>query len=81
MQDLVDEGLYDPLRDTQAYAPPQAFYDQAIEYYGGRGSFVTVGDYDTLDSELRVTNESLHLPTARSLTAVVAHVLDAAARA
>jgi iron complex outermembrane receptor protein len=62
-QQLVDEGLYNPLRDTQAYAPPQAFADQAVEFYGGRGAFVTVGDYDTLDSALRITNSSLDLPT------------------
>ncbi|HEY1848518.1 MAG TPA: carboxypeptidase regulatory-like domain-containing protein, partial [Opitutaceae bacterium] len=57
-QQLVDEGLYNPLRDTEVYAPPQAFYDQAVEYYGGKGDFVTVGDYDTLDSALRITNSS-----------------------
>ena len=62
-QQLVDEGLYNPLRDTQAFGPPQAFYDQAVEFYGGEGRFVTVGDYDTLDSALRITNSSLQFPT------------------
>jgi outer membrane receptor protein involved in Fe transport len=65
-QQLVDEGIYNPLRDTQVFAPPQQFYDQVLEYYGSRGSFVTLGDYDTFDSALRITNASLMLPTGVS---------------
>jgi iron complex outermembrane receptor protein len=62
-QQLVDAGAYNPLRDTQRYGPPQDFYDRALIYYGSRGKFVTLGDYDTLDTALRVTNRSLPLPT------------------
>ena len=65
-QQLVDAGEYNPLRDTQAFAPPQAFYDKAVVFYGERGSFVTLGDYDTFDSALRVTNSFLRLPTGTS---------------
>lgn len=65
-QQLVDEGLYNPLRDTQVYGPPRQFYDQAVIFYGTKGSFVTLGDYDTFDSSLRVTNQSLSLPTGAS---------------
>ncbi len=32
-------------------------------FYGSQGSFVTLGDYDTFDSALRITNASLALPT------------------
>jgi outer membrane receptor protein involved in Fe transport len=62
-QQLVDEGSYNPLRDTQIYGPPQAFYDHVLVYYGGPGRFVTLGNYDTIDAAARVTNESLHMPT------------------
>jgi outer membrane receptor protein involved in Fe transport len=62
-QDLVNEGIYNPLRDTQAYGPPSQFYDQALIFYGGRGDFVTLGDYDTFDSSIRITNALLKLPT------------------
>ncbi len=62
-QQLVDSGGYNPLRDTQVHGPPQAFYDRVLIYYGGRGRFVTLGDYDTLDAAARVMNESLTLPT------------------
>jgi outer membrane receptor protein involved in Fe transport len=62
-QNLVNEGVYNPLRDTQAYAPPKQFVDQAVVFYGQRGDYVTVGDYDTFDSSLRITNASLALPT------------------
>jgi len=65
-QDLVNEGIYNPLRDTQKFEPPQQFYDQALIFYGSRGSFVTLGDYDTFDSALRITNTSLMLPTGVS---------------
>ena len=62
-QQLVDEGVYNPLRDTQVYGPPQQFYDQALVFYGAEGRFVTLGDYDTFDSALRIMNPSLALPT------------------
>ncbi|HMD60225.1 MAG TPA: TonB-dependent receptor plug domain-containing protein, partial [Opitutaceae bacterium] len=62
-QQLVDQGVYNPLRDTQAYGPPQQFYDQALVYYGARGHYVTLGDYDTFDSSLRIINPALQLPT------------------
>jgi len=62
-QALVSQGLYNPLRDTQVYGPPQAFYDQALVFYGAEGRFVTLGDYDTFDSALRIMNPSLKLPT------------------
>src|SRR5208283_5216369 len=62
-QQLVNEGIYNPLRDTQVYGPPQQFYDQALEFYGAEGRFVTLGDYDTFDSALRIMNPSLELPT------------------
>ena len=62
-QQLVDEGKYNPLRDTEGHGPPAEFYDQVLVYDGGRGRFVTLGDYDTLDTALRVTDQSLRLPT------------------
>lgn len=65
-QQQVDQGLYQPLRDTQVHGPPAAFYDQVLIYRNGRGRFVTLGDYDTLDAAVRVTNQQLPLPTGRS---------------
>jgi outer membrane receptor protein involved in Fe transport len=62
-QQLVDAGVYNPLRDTQVHGPPPQFYDEVLKYYGGKGRFVTLGDYDTLDTALRITNQSLALPT------------------
>ena len=62
-QALVDQGAYNPLRDTQVFAPPDAFYDRVLIYRGGYGRFVTVGDYDTIDAALRVSNRSINLPT------------------
>jgi outer membrane receptor protein involved in Fe transport len=62
-QQLVDEGLYNPLRDTQLYAPPSAFYNSVLIYEGGRGQFATLGSYDALNSAVRVTSASLALPT------------------
>jgi hypothetical protein len=62
-QQLVDDGAYNPLRDTQVFGPPPQFYDQALTFYGAKGAYVTLGDYDTFDSSLRVTNSSLTLPT------------------
>ena len=65
-QALVDQGHYNPLRDTQRAGPPQEFYDRVLVFRGGRDRFVTLGDYDTLDAAVRVTNQSLHLPTGRA---------------
>jgi len=62
-QQLVDEGGYNPLRDTQVGGPPAAFYDRVLVYYGGRGRFVTLGDFSTLDAAVRVSNRKLPLPT------------------
>jgi outer membrane receptor protein involved in Fe transport len=61
-QQLVDQGVYNPLRDTQEFGPPQAFYDQVLEFYGPKGSFATLGDYKTFDSSVRVSNPALPLP-------------------
>lgn len=69
-QQLVDTGLYNPLRDTQVYGPPPQFYDEVLKYYGGKGRFVTLGDYDTLDGALRITNQSLALPTGNGAVTV-----------
>jgi len=66
-QQLVDQGLYNPLRDTQVQGPPAEFYDRALKYYGGPGRFVTFGNYDALDSALRISNQTLHLPTGRGI--------------
>ncbi len=65
-QQLVDQGRYNPLRDTQLNGPPPAFYDEVLVYRGGRGNFVALGDYDTWDAAARATNESLKLPTGLS---------------
>lgn len=69
-QALVDAGIYNPLRDTQVHAPPQAFQDQALIFYGDRGKFVTLGDYDTVDTAVRVTNQALKLPTGKGAASV-----------
>lgn len=66
-QQLVDDGIYNPLRDTQVHGPPQAFYDRALIYYGGLGRFVTLGNYDTIDAAVRVTNEYVLLPTGAGM--------------
>ena len=62
-QGLVDQGLYNPLRDTQVYGPPKEFYDQVLVHYGEPGRFVTLGNYQALDTAVRVTNQSWQLPT------------------
>jgi outer membrane receptor protein involved in Fe transport len=61
-QELVDTGRYNPLRDTQVHGPPPEYYDQVLLYQGARGHFVTLGNYDTVDASVRVTNQSLSLP-------------------
>jgi iron complex outermembrane receptor protein len=65
-QQMVNQGVYNPLRDTQVFGPPQQFYDQVLEFYGPRGSFATLGDYETLDSSVRIANPILELPTGTS---------------
>ncbi len=62
-QGLVDRGRYNPLRDTQVFGPPAAFYDEVLVYRGYKNQFSTIGDFDTLDAAFRVANESLQLPT------------------
>jgi iron complex outermembrane receptor protein len=69
-QGLVNEGIYNPLRDTQVSAPPPEFYEKALVYYGAKGKFVTLGNYDTLDAAMRVTNRSLLLPTGTGAVTV-----------
>jgi len=66
-QNLIDTGRYNPLRDTQVFAPPAAFYDEVLVYRGERGKFTQLGDYQTLDLAARATNESLPLPTGRGI--------------
>ena len=66
-QQLVDDGRYNPLRDTQVVAPPKAFYDEVLVFRGDRGKFVTLGDYHVLDLAARATNDSLPLPTGRGV--------------
>jgi len=41
----------------------RSFYDHVLIYYGNRGRFVTLGNYDTVDASVRITNQSLVLPT------------------
>jgi hypothetical protein len=65
-QALVDTGRYNPLRDTQVAVAPAAFYDEVLVYYDAPGRFVTLGDYETFEGALRVTNEALLLPTGSS---------------
>jgi len=69
-QSLVDRGLYNPLRDTQTFAPPAAFYDEVLVYRGGRNQFIALSDYQTYDGALRLTNQALSLPTGRGTLAV-----------
>ncbi len=64
-QELVNQGRYQPLRDTQLGGPPDEFYDRALVFRGARNRFVTLGDYDTLDAAVRVSNQSLLLPTGK----------------
>lgn len=66
-QKLVDDGLYNPLRDTQVFGPPPEFYDRVLIYRRAPGRFVTVGNYNTLDLAARIANESLSLPTGSSV--------------
>ncbi|MDP2137983.1 MAG: TonB-dependent receptor plug domain-containing protein [Candidatus Didemnitutus sp.] len=62
-QQLVDQGVYHPLRDTQVHGPPAEFYERALLHYGTAGRFVTLGDYQTLDGAVRIANQALELPT------------------
>lgn len=66
-QQLVDQGKYNPLRDTQVQEAPAGFYDEVLVYRDRRGSFITLSDYDTLDTAFRITNQSLVLPTGRGV--------------
>lgn len=62
-QSLVDTGEYNPLRDTQVYAPPAAFYQQALIYFGRPGKYLNLDNYQVADGVLRLTNTELQLPT------------------
>lgn len=62
-QQLVDDGLYQPLRDTQAMGPPDEFYKRVLVYHDGPGKFATLGDYHTVEGTARLTHEALPLPT------------------
>ena len=64
-QQLVDDGRYNPLRDTQVFGPPQEFYDHVLVYRGGVGRFVTLGDYSTIDAAVRATHHDFAFPTGR----------------
>ncbi|HRI80916.1 MAG TPA: TonB-dependent receptor plug domain-containing protein [Opitutaceae bacterium] len=66
-QQLVDQGRYNPLRDTQLHAPPAAFYEEVLLYQGGPDRFVKVGDYRTLDAAVRLTQPALPLPTGAAV--------------
>lgn len=65
-QQLVDDGRYNPLRDTQVFGPPEAFYNEVLIHYGGPGQFVTFGDYQAVDAAARLTNQLFELPTGTS---------------
>ncbi|HTO02128.1 MAG TPA: TonB-dependent receptor, partial [Opitutus sp.] len=69
-QQLIDDGIYNPLRDTQVIGPPQEFYDHALIFYGGRDQFVQLGNYETLDAALRITNQSFSLPTGSGAVSI-----------
>lgn len=62
-QQLIDEGRYNPFRDTLAHPASPEFYDEVLVYRGGHNRFVTLGSYDTLDLAFRGSNEALKLPT------------------
>jgi outer membrane receptor protein involved in Fe transport len=62
-QKMVDEGRYNPLRDTQVFGPPQEFYDRVLIYRGAPGRFITLGNYSTFDAALRATHHDFKLPT------------------
>jgi len=66
-QGLVESGAYNPLRDTQVFGPPKAFYDHALVFYGARDRFMTIGDYNTIDGSLRVSDRYLSLPTGNGV--------------
>ena len=66
-QQLTDDGRYQPFRDTQVHGPEAAFYDQVLIHYGKPGGFVTLGDYTTLDTAVRLTQSSLRLPTGTGI--------------
>lgn len=62
-QQLVDGGIYQPLRDTQTHGPPPEFYDQVLLHYGHPNQFAKLGDYLAIDTAVRVTNQNLNFPT------------------
>jgi iron complex outermembrane recepter protein len=66
-QALVDRGDYDPFRDTQVHLADPAFYDEVLVYTEGRGEFATLGEYETIDGAVRLTQETLSLPTGQGV--------------
>jgi iron complex outermembrane receptor protein len=64
---LVADGRYNPFRDTQAHGPPDAFYREALVHYGMPGSFVTLGDFTSIDASARLTKPVLPLPTGAGI--------------
>jgi len=54
----------------QKFAPPAEFYREVLLYRGGRDRFVTLGDYQTFDGAIRLTNQALLLPTGRGTLAL-----------
>lgn len=66
-QSLVDRGDYNPLRDTQRFAPSPSFYDEVLVFNGARDEFITLGDYESIDGAFRLTNDAWHLPTGSSV--------------
>lgn len=66
-ESLIARGIYNPLRDTQIFAPPPEFYDEVIVFTGGRDQFVTLGDYESLDGAFRLTNDAWQLPMGTSV--------------
>lgn len=69
-QQLVDSGVYNPLRDTQRFGPPPEFYDRVLTYFGRKDQFTTLGDYNTFDAAIRFTNQSLAVPTGIATVAL-----------
>lgn len=55
--DLVTRGILNPFRDTQIFAPPAEIYD-AVSYNSGHTL-----RFSSAEAILRVTNQSLRLPT------------------
>lgn len=66
-QEMVDQGRYNPLRDTQQFGPPAEFYNRVLIYRGRPGRFITLGNYSTVDAAFRLSHHELALPTGTSV--------------